>query len=471
MDINNSTVALALFGASSSSTGTDTSLLTNYFNAKAGITTSASSSSSSSSTSSTTSASTKSNSPTGTDTGPTAPWNASDATQQDSDLLNAVMQGQAFVKPSRVTSDALNADPDYTKLFALYQGLDALEQIATAAQAKNVSPNQLAAYQRRFAQGLSEVQGYVSDTDYTHVQLTSGVLTDDLQNTVGTARTNSTYVAQDISSGSLNSAVSAFSGDVQFTISAQKVGTKDPITVNINLADMGTTTRSMPNVVSYINSQLKAAGLSTRFAVNSTTTNAVTSTVNGVTMTLAQPTTTYGLQINGVSYESLTLSAPSTADSVYVTQTTGDPTKTPASTSASSTSSTDATSSTSSSRTASTDVTSRMPAVAASANAASSPLTLATAISFVCARCRRTSATVQPAQREGRSRSASSRPATYPSSSACWSRSAPTISSTTQVWWTAASRVRRSPATEGGASATAERVGFEPTDGLTPSPP
>lgn len=367
MDINNSTVALALFGASSSSTGTDTTLLTNYFNAKAGITTSASSSSSSSSTSSTTSASTKSNSPTGTDTGPTAPWNASDATQQDSDLLNAVMQGQAFVKPSRVTSDALNADPDYTKLFALYQGLDALEQIATAASAKNVSPNQLAAYQRRFAQGLTEVQGYVSDTDYTHVQLTSGVLTDDLQNTVGTARTNSTYVAQDISSGSLNSAVSAFSGNVQFTISAQKVGTKNPITVNIDLANMGTTTRSMPNVVSYINSQLKAAGLSTRFAVNSTTTNAITSTVNGVTMTLAQPTTTYGLQINGVSYESLTLSAPSTADSVYVTQTTGDPTKTPDSTSASSTSSTDTTASTSSTdttsstdSTASTDVTSQL---------------------------------------------------------------------------------------------------------------
>jgi hypothetical protein len=351
MNINNASVALSLFGASSSSTGTDTTLLTNYFNAKAGIT--GASSSTSSGASGAASPTTKSNSPTGTDTGPTAPWNASDSASQDSALLNDVMQGQAFVKTSRVTSDVLNADPDYTKLFALYQGLDALEQIATAAQAKNVSPNQLAAYQRRFAQGLSEVQGYISDTDYTHVQLTSGVLTDDLQNTVGTARTNSTYIAQNISTASLNSPVAAFQGDVQFAITAQKTGTKTPIQVNINLADMGSTTRSMPNVVSYINDQLKAAGLSTRFAVNSTTSDPVTSTLNGVTTTLSEGQTSYGLKINGVSYEQLSFSAASTADSVYVTQTTGDPTKTPSAAS----SSTSSTSSTSSSSTSSTDST------------------------------------------------------------------------------------------------------------------
>ncbi|HWU50659.1 MAG TPA: transcriptional regulator [Asticcacaulis sp.] len=369
MNINNATAALSLFGASSSSSGTDTTLLTNYFNAKAGLTSSASSTA--------TSASTSSNSPTGTDSGPTAPWNASDSAAQDSKLLNEVMQGQAFVKTSRVTSDVLNADPDYTKLFALYQGLDALQQIATAASAKNVSTNQLAAYQRRFAQGLSEVQGYISDTDYNHVQLTSGVLTDDLQNTVGTARTNSTYVAQNISTASLNSPVAAFQGDVQFTITAQKTGTKTPITVNINLADMGSTTRSMPNVVSYINDQLKAAGLSTRFAVNSTTSDPVTTTLNGVTKTLSEGQTSYGFEIKGVSYEQLNFSAASTADSVYVTQTTGDPTKTPTSTTSSTSSTASTSSSATDSTTPDTDVTSQLLKFQTADNATGSALAAA----------------------------------------------------------------------------------------------
>lgn len=374
MNIFNATAALSLFSTSSGSGGTDTSWLTNYYDTKAGLT-GAGTSASNSSSSAVTGPTTKSNSPTGSDSGPTAPWNASDATSQDSALFQQVMQGQAFIKPSRVTSDALNADPDYNKLFALYQGLDALQQIATAAQATNVSPYQMTQYQQRFAEGLSEVQNYISGTTYSHVQLTPGTLTTDLKNTVGTARTNSTYVAQNIQTGSTSTAVAAFQGDVQFTITAQKTGTKNPINVNIDLSNMGNTTRSMSNVVSYINGQLKAAGLSTRFAVNMTPATPVTSTVNGTTTTIDPGQPSYGLQINGVPYETLTLSAPSTADSVYVTQATGDPTKTPTSSSSSSSSSSTSSSSTSSTTaTAETDVTSQLVKFQTTDNATGSAL-------------------------------------------------------------------------------------------------
>jgi hypothetical protein len=117
----------------------------------------------------------------------------------------------------------------------------------------------------------------------------------------------------------------------------------------------------MSNVVSYINGKLKAAGLSTRFAVNTTPGTPTTATVNGVTKTLSEGTPSYGLEIKGVSYESLTMSAASTADSVYVTQATGDPTKTPSTSSSSSTSSSTATSgSTTTSSTPETDVTSQL---------------------------------------------------------------------------------------------------------------
>jgi hypothetical protein len=133
----------------------------------------------------------------------------------------------------------------------------------------------------------------------------------------------------------------------------------------------------MPNVVSYINDQLKAAGLSTRFAVNSTTSDPVTTTLNGVTKTLSEGQTSYGFEIKGVSYEQLNFSAASTADSVYVTQTTGDPTKTPTSTTSSTSSTASTSSSATDSTTPDTDVTSQLLKFQTADNATGSALAAA----------------------------------------------------------------------------------------------
>ncbi|MDI7775012.1 transcriptional regulator [Asticcacaulis sp. EMRT-3] len=360
MNIQNATVALSLFTSSSSSSTDETTLLTNYYNAKAGITGTSASGTSGSTTA--TATPTKTTSPTGSADAPSAPWNDSNAASEESNLVNQVMQGQSFINPNRITSNVINASPDYTKLFTLYQGLSALEGIATAAQAKNVSSNQLVAYQRRFTQGMTEAENYISSTNYDHVSLTAGTLTDNLQNTVGTATTNSTYIGQNIQTGSLSSAVNAFQGNVQFSMTVNRVGTPAPITVNFDLSEMGTTTRSMSNVVSYMNDKLKAAGLSTRMAVNTTPAVPVTTTLNGQTVTLSAGQASYGLKINGASYETVTLNAPDTADSVYVTQTTGDPTKvvTPSTTSSTSSTTTSTSSTTAADATPATDVTSQL---------------------------------------------------------------------------------------------------------------
>jgi hypothetical protein len=322
MNINNATVALSLFSGSSSGS-VDASLLTSYFAAKTGV----SATTDSSGTSNYSSASTKTTSPTGSADAPSAPWYESDAAAEETQLVNEVMQGQSFINQNRITSDVINASPDYTKLFTLYQGLSALEGIAEAAQTSNLSANQLAEYQRRFSQGMTEVSDYVSSTKYDHVDLTAGTLTNDLQNTVGTARTDATYIGQNIHTGSTSTAVSAFQGNVQFSLSVNRTGTATPFNINFDLSEMGSTTRSMSNVVSYMNDKLKAAGVSTRMAVNTTAAVPETTTINGKSVTLSSGQASYGLEIKGVSYETLNFSAPSTADSVFVTQTTGDPTK------------------------------------------------------------------------------------------------------------------------------------------------
>ena len=344
LDLSTSLVS-SLFGGSSSS-GIGTDLLTSYF-ASQQSSSAASASSASGSSSSGASGTVKTNSPTGQASAPDAPWTGATSMASESTLVSNVMNGQKFINPNAVSSNVNGASADYTKLFTLYQGLNALEGIASAAQAKNISPNQLAQYQRRFAEGMSEVDSYIGSTKYDHVALTEGTLTKDLRNTVGTAENNPTYVGQNISTGSVSSDVKAFAGDVQFQMSIKRIGTKDPIVVNFNLADMPTgETRSMSNVVSYMNDQLKAAGVTTRMAVNRTAGTPITSTINGKTTTLGTNPDTFGLEIKGSSAETVTMSAPDTAQSVYVVQTSGNVTQ-KVSSSSSSTTSTDGSTSTS----------------------------------------------------------------------------------------------------------------------------
>lgn len=360
---------------SSTSTGIGTDVLTNYFATKYG--TGVATSSDGTSSSSTVSGPTKTTSPTGQSQAPDAPWYGTTGMASESTLVQNVMNGQNFINSNAVTSNVNGASEDYNKLFTLYQGLNALEGVATAAQQKNVSANQLAEYQRRFAAGMAEVNSYITSTKYDHVALTEGTLTSDLRNTVGAAENTTTYTGQNVSTGSASAVVPAFAGDVQFSMSVKRIGTAQPITVNFNLADMGDTPRSMSNVVSYMNDQLKAAGVSTRMAVNRTPGTPITSTVNGKTTTLGTNPDTFGLQIKGSSAETVTMSAPDTAQSVYVVQTSGNVTQKVSSTS--STSSTDSSStSTTSTTNNGTDVSAQVlkfqTNVSTSGNAVSAPV-------------------------------------------------------------------------------------------------
>ena len=337
LDLSASLVTSLFSGSSGSAStpqGISTDVLTSYFATKYGAgaatTTNADGTTSSSVTGPTTTTS-----PTGQSQAPDAPWYGTTGMASESTLVQNVMNGQNFINPNASTSNVNGASPDYTKLFTLYQGLNALEGVATAAQAKNVTANQLAEYQRRFTAGMAEVNTYIDSTKYDHVALTEGTLTADLRNTVGTAENTTAYVGQNVSTGTASTPVTAFQGNVQFSMSIKRIGTDQPIAVNFDLSQMGSTPRSMSNVVTYMNQQLAAAGVSTRMAVNRTAGTPITETVNGKTTTLGTNPDTFGLEVKGSSAETVTMSAPDTAQSVYVVQTSGNQTQTVSSTSSS----------------------------------------------------------------------------------------------------------------------------------------
>nr|WP_245344560.1 transcriptional regulator [Asticcacaulis solisilvae] len=244
---------------------------------------------------------------------------------QEDDLVSQVLKGHRFINPRAITIDAAGASPDYSKLFTLYQGLTALQGLAEKAQDDKISTNMLADVKRRFNAGMEEVTEYLGDTSFDHVALSQGTLTEKLKSTVGVPRTDTVYTADAIHTGSATTAVKAFEGDVQFSMSIKKIGTATPFTVNIDLNEMDPgTTRSMSNVVSFINTKLKEQGLFTKFEVNRTAAVPTTTVINGKTVTLSKGQESYGLKLKGVSYEAVTFSAASKSDSVFVMQSSGD---------------------------------------------------------------------------------------------------------------------------------------------------
>lgn len=302
----------------------DTSLLTSYFNSKVRA----------SAGTSNTPAPTTATSPTGTTRAPTAPWEKGGT--PDDTLVKNILAGKSFIRESAVTLDLAGASADYKKLYTLYTGLNSLRAVAAKAQSIMTGANadsitnktELNSLRRRFDSGLTEVSGYVKDAEYEHLDLIQGAITDKLKSTVGVPRTNTTYLAKDIHSGTATSEVEAFKGAVVFDIAVKKTGTATPINVHIDLSEMGGDTRSMSNVVTYINGKLKEAGLSTKFAVQRTPGTDKTVETNGKTVKVGTNPDTFSLKIQGDSTEALSFTAASTGDSVFVVQKTGDTDKT-----------------------------------------------------------------------------------------------------------------------------------------------
>ena len=313
-----------LTSSSSTSTADTTSALLSYYESKEGL-------SSASSAASTAAAA------------PTAPWNSSTDTPSVETAVQNAVNGAQIVDPSAAKLDAPAgvSSQDYRNLFAVYQGLNTLYDLAqTSANAGASSADQTLSYlpasqlQATFASGMSQVENFLSNSPFQEFNLTAGQVKTTATSTVGIPNGSyQTYTTGVMGVGDENQPLTSLQGDVSFnvtvtnTAAATKVKLPDgttktiapqPLTIPIDLTNMGDKPRTIDNVVNYINTQLKSAGVSTRFAAANLGATASTTTLpNGTTETNAG-STQWGLTINGVSSESVSFSAPSTAAAVYV---------------------------------------------------------------------------------------------------------------------------------------------------------
>jgi len=263
-------------------------------------------------------------------TDPTPPWSSSSKAPQSSALVSSVMAGRKFIDEGGALLDVKGASSDYRKLFALYQGLNALHGLAERMDAKGVSALEKTQIARRFGSGMTEVGAYVDNLELERMDIARGATGSLLKAGVGMKRTTNSYVGAVIHEGSSNDPVAAFQGNVAFKVTVQKSTTLSsgqvilvggPIDVTVDLSEMGAAPRTLAAVKDFVNGKLAAANVMTRIATERTGGVPQTVTVGGKEMKLSATVDRYALKLEGASGEAVTFSAPDTADAVYVVQT------------------------------------------------------------------------------------------------------------------------------------------------------
>ena len=288
----------------------DTSTLLSYYQARNGLTSAAASGVTSATTS-------KSKTPV-----PDAPW-LSGATPPATELVRSALNGRKFVDEGASRTSLKGASPDYSKLFATYQALNTLLAVANRAGEKRVADSEIARLQTAMTRGLSEVSTYVQGLSLDQLRLTTGAVMTSNKAKVGVPKANYTYTTDTIYSGQLGDPVPKFQGNVSFDVAVKAFGVTKTVTMDLN--EMGSTPRTMSNVVEYMNGKMKAAGYNTAFAVQRTAGQERTVQVNGKPVALPATGDDFALKVKGDSAEQISFSAPTTAPAVYVTTKAGDP--------------------------------------------------------------------------------------------------------------------------------------------------
>lgn len=255
---------------------------------------------------------------------PTAPWNNGGSEPAAiSAAVKGVLQGKKFVNENGAKLDLPGASGDYRKLFALYSGLSALMGVAEQSNGKLVSDTDRTRIERAFNRGLAEINDYIGDLDLDQARVIQGTAATSAKTKLGVPRNKTEYVTPPLVSGSSANEVAAFTGAVQFTMSIKRSGAT--VNVPIDLAGMGGQTRSLVNVIDYMNQQLQAAGVDARVASQRIPGGPKTTKINGKDVTIGTNPDQFALKFNVATGETISFSAAATAGSVYVAQDVGNP--------------------------------------------------------------------------------------------------------------------------------------------------
>lgn len=199
-------------------------------------------------------------------------------------LIARAEAGKAFFDPSAKLYSDLGATGDYKSLFALHTGLQTLNALASQAADDTISAATRAQTIAMFSRGMTELQQFFSQQPFEDIRLAQGDRVDAAQTTLALPSKSQDYLTGVIHRGSLTTTVSGLDPNAKFTVTATSAG-GTVRNVAIDLSQMGTQTRSLSNVISFVNSKLAAAGAASRLEAVDQTPKSVQTVVAGVVKT------------------------------------------------------------------------------------------------------------------------------------------------------------------------------------------
>ena len=254
-------------------------------------------------------------------TQPTPPWDVSVKPSKPDSVVRSALSARQLINVDSGRLDLPGASPDYRKLFALYQGLTSLTALATRVDQSGVGAGEVARIRERFAAGISEVGTYLQTAGFEDVRMVQGVSSTSAKTSAGVARDATRIVTRPVHDGDLATSVPNLEGAVVFDITIGTVG--GDVTVPIDLAGMGAQTRTLDNVITFVNDKLTDAGVATRLGREKVNGAPRTIQLGSKTITLPAQADQWGLVLQGSSAETVRFTAAQTSDAVYVVQAAG----------------------------------------------------------------------------------------------------------------------------------------------------
>ena len=239
----------------------------------------------------------------------TAPANSSSANAGSE--LEAIVSGalskSSLSNASQSQNPGVAADND--KLFALYKALQRLDYITQMGTRDGTVAGERPGLDKSFQDGLKQILSFINTTSFNNLTLMPGQKNASVTSTVGVPYPQSYYTgAAVVGDAAVLQPLDNVSTADAFTISITKAGVTTDVQIDLSQVQGGLT---LDNIDSYVNSQLSAAGFSTRFARVQT---------GG---SILDGTATWGVQVQNAPSEKVVLSSAAAAPAVYVAGSSG----------------------------------------------------------------------------------------------------------------------------------------------------
>jgi hypothetical protein len=192
-------------------------------------------------------------------------------------LLQRAADGRGFFDLGAKLYSDLGATGDYKRLFALHTGIATLHALATQLQDETLTNVGQTQTKSQFARGMGELETFLAGQKFEDMRLAQGDRVETAQTTLALPVKSEDYVTGLIHRGSLSAELAGLDPNAQFEIVATSAGGTER-RVAIDLSEMGSIPRSLGSVISFINSELAAAGAASRLEAADQTPK--TSTIN-----------------------------------------------------------------------------------------------------------------------------------------------------------------------------------------------